>query len=447
METDLRRNPALLKLDLYCRGLRLDESCFVEGDGGRQILRTRAGLGSGLELILPGGLWTNAPVTEKFALSSPYVLHREKGEYRIRRYGDRTGNAGNSTQVLTRHWEDIARVALAPRPSWYEKRTRTGKAMSRIGTLQGTYLGVYPAKVCEYWVEKPKENCKFCSVGLNLGVDDADEKSVSEVLEVVRAAHLESGITYVDFNTGHYEGDTYLDILEPYIRRVKEETGLLIGVQTPPHHDLRRYNALKSMGVNRVSFCFEIFDPEVFRRVCPGKDREYGLDRYLRAVEYCAGITRERRIGFQPWVSNGEIIAGLEPPGSTLAAIEWITSVGAIPTVCVFRPLVGTDMEDEPPPRMEDLVLVFRRLYESCMERNLPIGVAPNIHVSLVLLPEECRWLSDKRGKYRWKELRLKAMARAFRFRFERGVRRAFATAAATTSAHGERDGRGSRSA
>ena len=70
--------------------------------------------------------------------------------------------------------------------------------------------------------------------------------------------------------------------------------------------------------------------------------------------------------------------------------------MGAIPTVCVFRPLVGTDMEDEPPPRTEDLVPVFRRLYEACMEKGLPIGCAPEIHVSLVLLPEECRHLSPR---------------------------------------------------
>ena len=30
MALDVRRNPALLKLDLYCKGLRLDDSCFVE---------------------------------------------------------------------------------------------------------------------------------------------------------------------------------------------------------------------------------------------------------------------------------------------------------------------------------------------------------------------------------------------------------------------------------
>jgi hypothetical protein len=107
-------------------------------------------------------------------------------------------------------------VRLSPRPAWYDAATSTGKPMTRIGTLQGTYLGIYQAKVCEYWTAKPEKiNCKFCSVGLNLGVDEANEKSIDEVLEVVRAARDESGITYVDFNTGHYEGDTYLDLLEP----------------------------------------------------------------------------------------------------------------------------------------------------------------------------------------------------------------------------------------
>jgi hypothetical protein len=215
METDVSLNPALLKLDLYCRGLRLDDSCLVEGDGGRPLMRTRAGLGSGLELILPGGLWTNVPVTERFARSSPYVLHREAGQYLIRRHGESRSRSGGGPQVLAPSSRPVAWVRPAPRPDWYGRTTSTGTPMTRIGTLQGTYLGIYPAKVCDYWKEKPKASCKFCSVELNLGLDDATEKSIDEVLEVVRAAREESGITYVDFNTGHYEGDTYLDILEP----------------------------------------------------------------------------------------------------------------------------------------------------------------------------------------------------------------------------------------
>ncbi len=404
IDLDPARNPGFLKLDLYCRGIRVSDSCYIAEDGGRPLVRTRAGLGSGLELVLPGNLWTNVPVVEDFAKDSPYVIEKKAGRYEILRDG-----------------KFVTHVELAPQPTWYEKRTSTGRVMRSVGTLQGTYLGVYPAKVCEYWVtgkeRKERTNCRFCSVGLNLGVDDADGKSVQEVVEVVRAAWLESNITYVDFNTGHYTGHTFLDILEPYIQAVKAEFDLLIGVQTPPHPDLSRYDRLRAMGVNRVSFCFEIFDPDRFIEVCPGKHDAYGLETYLNAVEYCAKLGAKHR-STSPWVTNGELIAGLEPPDSTMKAIDWLTERGAIPTICVFRPLRGTDYEGLAPPRTEDLVPVFGHLYDKCMEHGLPIGIAPNVHVSLVMLPEEGRYLSENPGQWRLQELKLSMQRAAYRTAF-----------------------------
>ncbi len=360
-------------------------------------------------------MWTNVPVVEEFVAGSPYSLHWRDGAF----------------------WVDhetlgaVTTVRLSPQPAWYNRTTSTGKRMTMVGTLQGTYLGVYPSKVCDYWLKQPdKEQCKFCSVGLNLGADDGDDKSVEEVLEVVKAARAESGITYVDFNTGHYDGDTYLDILEPYIRRVKEETNVMIGVQTPPHSDLSRYHELRRMGVNRVSFCFEIWDRNRFVEVCPGKHREYGLDRYLEAIRYCAQEVGPTGRGFEPWVVNGEIIAGLEAAEDSIRAIDWITSVGAIPTVCVFRPLQATDYAKLPPPRTEDIVPVFRRLYEATMERGLPIGVAENIHVSLVMLPEEARWLQHDPSRFWMGELKLKLMRKVFAMQFRRELKKAESRAA-----------------
>ena len=111
-----------------------------------------------------------------------------------------------------------------------------------------------------------------------------------------------------------------------------------------------------------VNWRFEIFDEPTFKSICPGKAREYGLARYLKAVEYCATLAGKGD-PYEPWVSNGEIIAGLEPPEWSIKAIEHITSVGAIPTVCVFRPLKGTDYAHVAPPRTEDLVPVFRHAF------------------------------------------------------------------------------------
>jgi hypothetical protein len=75
------------------------------------------------------------------------------------------------------------------------------------------------------------------------------------------------------------------------------------------------------------------------------------------------------------------------------------------------------------------MVPVFRRLYEATMDAGLPIGCAPNVHVSLVMLPEECRGLSDRR--YPWQRLKLKAMARVVRHQLYRRMATAAASAAA----------------
>lgn len=398
---DPRRNPGFLKLDLLCRGARLAEPGRVERAGGRPILRTRAGLGSGLELRLPHGLWVNVPVTEDFAQASPYEV-RPTGE-------------GDGVEI-TRDGAPCARARLAPRPRWYDLESSRGRPLRRVATLQGTTLAVYPGRVCDFWVRSAsrpeKESCAFCSVGLNLGADDGLDKSVDEVLEAVHAARRENRITYVDFNAGHADDAGFLDALEPFVTRVKRETGLLVGLQTPPHPEPSRWARIRALGVNRVSFCFELFDPERFAAVCPGKARVYGQARYFAAIERCLELAREGP-RTEPWVVNGELIAGLEPVAQSLAAIDWLTERGAIPTVCVFRPLTGTALADAPPPATEDLVPVFQHLFLRCLERRLPVGVAPNVHVSLVLLPEEARWLVTDEAALR----RVRPQARALAFK------------------------------
>jgi hypothetical protein len=72
-------NPAYLKLDLYCKGLRIDASCDL-GEDARDIIRNRAGLGSGLEVIIGDDMFTNVPVVEWWVSVSPYVLVKKRRE-------------------------------------------------------------------------------------------------------------------------------------------------------------------------------------------------------------------------------------------------------------------------------------------------------------------------------------------------------------------------------
>jgi hypothetical protein len=406
-------NPCELEIDLFCKGMRVDASCTLVQDA-RFITRTRAGLGSGLEIVIPGPLkdvWVNVPVEEDFAHQSCYVLVSAGGRY----------------WVLDERQGFRYAVQLPPEPSWYTRRTSRGTPMHKVGVLQGTYLGIYISNSCGFWYHTPPLNCRFCATGLNVGVNEVAQKDVEDVVEVARAAKAESGVTFVHFNSG-YQTDRDLDAAAPYVKAVKSRVGALIGVQLIPTLDLWKYDRLVDLGADHFSFCYEFHNPEYFERLLPGKQRFVGQQTFFRALEYTS-----KKLG--KGACSGEIIAGVEPLEDTLRAIDYITGVGAFPTVCIFRPTIGADMEHWPSPRYEDMLVVFRHVYEACRKNGIPMDVTPNIEVSLIVQPGDTRYLAANGLADRWYAAKMAAARRLARPYFAwKGRRRKIASSAILSS-------------
>ena len=369
-------NACELEIDLQCRGLRISGTPLADA---RTISRTRAGLGSGLEVILPTGsrikqeIWVNVPVVEPFAAESPYWLARDN-EFRWQIIDDRF------------HHSYIVRLPSEPR--WARRLTSSGVPMNRIGVLQGTCLGIYINPVCAFWNYDPALNCRFCTTGQNVGTSEALDKSVSDVVATCRAAKEESGITFVHLNGG-FQGSRGIEFARPYVKAIKEEVGLLVGLQLAPEKDFTRYDTLVSEGLDHISFCLEFLDPEWFTRLCPGKARMHGQSLFLDALAYCASRMPSGSV-------SGEIIAGVEPIARTLEAIDLIAKLGAFPTVCIFRPTIGSDMESWPPPSYEEMRAVMAHVFDACRRHWIPIGLAPGVEVSLVVTPDETALLAQR---------------------------------------------------
>ncbi len=395
-------NACELEIDLFCHGLRVPED--VPLTGARAVSRTRAGLGSGLEITIPAPslakreIWMNVPVAERFARISPYQLIGGRARaYAI--VDDRDGSRYD--------------VRLPEEPSWYERLTSRDVPMHRVGVLQGTCLGIYVNPVCAFWNYSPRRNCQFCTTGENVGVSELAVKTVDDVVETCWAAKEESGVTFVHLNGG-FQGSRGLAFIAPYVDAIKKDVGLLVGVQLSPEREFRRYDELVALGVDHLSFCIELLDPEWFARICPGKASVHGQALYFDAMRYCASLMPKGAV-------SGEIIAGIEPLANTLRAIDEIAAIGAFPTVCIFRPTIGSDMENWPTPEYEAMRHVMRYMYEACKRHWLPIGAAPNIEVSLVVNPDDAVLLAERDAGYYWYEayrwLARVAGAPAFRHR------------------------------
>lgn len=377
--------PVELEIELFCRGMRIDASCHA-GEVARRITRTRAGLGSGLEIVIPArpkGIWVNVPVVERFASSSPLVLHQRDAAFTI----------------LDERTNEEYRVTIPSEPAWYSRNTTSGVPMSRIGVLQGNYLGIYVSARCLYWSSGAggaSMACKFCTTGKNVGTAEESKKLVVDVIEVARAAREESGAIFTHFNTGYHHEDKAdrekthgLRMCEPYVRAIRKYVGGFIGVQAVPvpRRSFHEYDALIEAGTDHFSFCYEFEDPEVFAELCPGKAATVGQHAFFEAMEYTAKKLGKGRV-------SGEIIAGIEPIEATKRGIDRIVAAGAFPTVCIFRPTIDSEMENVPPPEPEAMREVFAHLHESCRKAGLPVGVLP-IEVSLVVQPEETSGLVD----------------------------------------------------
>lgn len=382
-------NPCELEIDLFCKGARVDAA--IPSEELPALHRTRAGLGSGLELILPGPLkdiWVNVPTEEPFAQNSPYLLTKANGSFIL----------------LHEPSERAYPVRIPPDPEWYSYKTSKGTLISRVGVLQGTYLGIYLSNTCHFWYARPAPtNCGFCTTGKNIGLNEESTKNLDDVVEVCQIAKEKSGVTFVHFNTGYHQLGKELNLIAPFVKAVKEKVGLLIGVQATPTEHLWKYDWLRDLGANHFSFCYEFQNPHYFELFCPGKAEKIGQKTFFEALAYAS-----KKMG--KGSCSGEIIAGVEPVEDTIKAIDYITSLGAFPTVCVFRPLVGADMEKFPPPAYEEMVLVMRYMYQACMKHGIPIGIAPNIEVSLIVQPDDAQYLVGPSLAHRAYRLWLKTL-------------------------------------
>ncbi len=378
-------NPAELKIDLLCRGAVVDDSCRLKEDG-RPICNTRADLASGLEMILPGEmreLWVNVPVKEKFVEKSPYRLVRTPDGYQLRDESRRIN----------------CKVKLAPKADWYDTRTKRGIRMSQIGTLQGTILILRLGTQQRFWGGS-QEFDSFQVGTESCGSPQPADATVEDVVETAAMAQKKSGVTFV-LVRGGYPHAGGLTRIFPYLEALKGEVGILVGVQFPPEEDLSVYDQACTLGVDHLSFCLDLFNKEYIKRYVPGRFDAPGQDIYFRAIGHCAGIMGKGR-------TSGEIVAGLEPVENSLRAIDYFVSEAVLPLVCILRPLQGTILEDFAPPRTQEMLDVFRHVYRACRAQNLPLGMAPNIQLSVLPHPEDTLYLapdsSDCRVYQRWNQ-------------------------------------------
>ncbi len=334
-------NPGFLKLDLVIRGMKISRESLDSPEIARALrLANETGAGLELDIVLPDDVVVNIPVLECLAEEKPYTLVKEGDGFSIR------SESGEAVEV----W-------LAPNPEYYDRTTTSGVPMVRIGRTYGGYLALSPNPLCEFIDDNLA--CHYC----DLSARNHRAWTVDEVLETVEAALSEGVAEYICLNVGYTRTpDGGIVMLEPYIQAVKKRFDVQVCVQAQPPAVDHWIDSSYAMGIDSIAYNLEVYDPEKFEEIAPGKMQVVGRDRYFSALKHAAKIFPSGAV-----VSN--LIIGSEPVASTMKGIDMLTALGVIPTLPIYR--LGLSASTDASTAAETITPVYRHLSEALRRNRL----------------------------------------------------------------------------
>ncbi|MCK4738457.1 MAG: hypothetical protein KAT46_00770, partial [Deltaproteobacteria bacterium] len=139
-----------------------------------------------------------------------------------------------------------------------------------------------------------------------------------------------------------------------------------------------------------VLYNLEIYDPELFKVICPGRADLIGRERYLDALKYAAKI-------FPNGTVASHLIVGLEPPGATAQGIDFLTEHGVVPILPIYRPRAGKALRIEPLDT-EIILPVYKKLYTAIKRHGINMNWVRDI--SSVTTPVESRELAGEKSSF-----------------------------------------------
>jgi hypothetical protein len=213
--------------------------------------------------------------------------------------------------------QKFAQVALPPFPPYYAERLADGRPVAEIApTIQWGYL-IYLTvfRVCQYFGEK--EECQFCDINHNYRQQIAAKrpytgvKKVEDILAAMEKiaavenpsrAYTLTGGSVTSQLGGESEVEFYTKYVEAIEARFPRRWIGKVVTQAWPVEDVKR---LKASGAQIYHPNYEVWNADLFAKLCPGKERYIGHDEWIRRIVNAAEV-------FEPSKVIPNFVAGIE---------------------------------------------------------------------------------------------------------------------------------------
>ena len=320
-----------LATELQVHGVRVDP---LEGNPGR-----RGGAGpSDHRALNLDGTTVMVPVYNDASASSPYKLASSGAALAIE-----GPKQGSSPEITT------------PRePAFYGLSTSDGISYRSIALLHSKdVLATTLLQTCIRFRDR-SQSCQFCAIEQSIDDGALVRKTPEQVAEVAEAAVRLDGVKQLVMTTGTPNSDDRgARLMAETAEAVKRRVNLPIQGQCEPPEDPSWFRRMKESGIDSLGMHLEVVEPDVRRRILPGKS-ELSLERYYEAFADAVAVFGRGEV-------STYLLAGLgDSKEALLDCSGRLIELGVYPFVVPFVPISGTPLESHPSPDSSFMVDVYQ---------------------------------------------------------------------------------------
>lgn len=325
-----------LKVDLTIEGVSFDPVDLKKfGIGTKYLEQQHVGMNKILDsdCLLPHGFYLPHGLffTFRWDPRSKYRLKEEDGK-----------------PVLFKEGERLAEVEFFERTPLVDYKLSSGQPFSQVATLftEGSFSVCYSV---ECSLKDDDEDCLFCNINTTAGLKNREvfiktPKQVAEAYVLARSAGFAGHLNLTGgFVPERREVEYYLDVADAIKEKTGQDTIVGTAVVGAPL-DLQVIDKYKEAGYSSIAIDIEVWNKDIFKAICPGKERRNGgWQHWVDAIVYAAEVFGKGNV-------RSNIVGGLEPKKSTLEGIEFLASKGAVCFASIWQPNVGSGLEGHRTP-------------------------------------------------------------------------------------------------
>lgn len=324
-----------IKAGLLCYGVNVDKEV------GEELLRSRPyfydkGFVHAVNANIAGSN-VCVSVAEGFSGVSPYHLHGTDGKFFI---GTEEGE-----RIPIKLFDDLP---------------KTGTVIDDLARPHSDHvISLWPSLVCCF--DKPNAKCKFCSIKPTDGQTIVPAK---EVIEGLRTLFAITDRYSLNLGGGTYGNpDRMADYLTEIVIGIRTFTQTPISVELAPPAELSRLEALHSAGASSLIMNLEIADPELRKKICPGKS-SISYEHYYECYRFAVNTFGRGKI-------SCVLIAGLQPNENIVLECEKLTDIGVIPTIIPFKAMDDCEFHERDNCAPEDLLWISAQVGSMLRQKEL----------------------------------------------------------------------------